>query len=47
MIGGEVDLRINIYRGQININNANGTKDGVNVTESGTNGVEAVQKKDR
>ena len=32
-IGGEVDLRINIYRGQVDTNNtminANGTKDGV------------------
>lgn len=33
-IGGEVDLRINIYRGQVDANNAtinaNGTKNGVN-----------------
>jgi len=33
-IGGEVDLRINIYRGQVDANNAtinaNGAKDGVN-----------------
>ena len=43
-IGGEVDLRINIYRGQ---NNANGIKTGVNIdsngiddAENGTNGIE-------
>ena len=36
-IGGEVDLRINIYRGQVDTNNAminaNDTKDGVNGVE--------------
>lgn len=31
-IGGEVDLRINIYRGQIN---ANGVKDGIDGVENG------------
>ena len=39
-IGGEVDLRINIYRGQVDTNNAiinaNGTKNG---TKNGANGV--------
>ena len=41
-IGGEVDLRINIYRGQVDTNNAiinaNGTKNGVNY------GVEVLNK---
>lgn len=41
-IGGEVDLRINIYRGQVDTNdatiNANDAKNGVNRNESGTNG---------
>lgn len=46
-IGGEVDLRINIYRGQVDTNNAinaNGTKNGANGVEcgadNGTNGTE-------
>ena len=40
-IGGEVDLRINIYRGQVDTNNAminaNDTKDGVNGVDYGVN----------
>ena len=44
-IGGEVDLRINIYRGQFGANNAIGTKNGVNNMRNGTNKIEAVQKK--
>ena len=43
-IGGEVDLRINIYRGQVDTNNAvinvNGIKNGVNDIENGAKGVE-------
>ena len=47
-IGGEVDLRINIYRGQVETNNAtnndngvrNGVENGVIGVESGVNGVE-------
>ena len=35
-IGGEVDLRINIYRGQ---NNANGIKTGVNIDDNGIDDV--------
>ena len=53
-IGGEVDLRINIYRGQVNTNNANdakndisGVKNGVNGNESGTNGVEVPLNKEQ
>ena len=57
-IGGEVDLRINIYRGQVDTNNAminaNGTKDGVNgvgcgVNDAGngTNGVEVSLNKEQ
>ena len=42
-IGGEVDLRINIYRGQVDTNNANSTKNGANGVkcgaDDGTNGV--------
>ncbi len=38
-IGGEVDLRINIYRGQVDTNNAminaNDTKDGANGVNDG------------
>lgn len=49
-IGGEVDLRINIYRGQVDTNNAtintNGVENGVNNTENGTNGVEVPLKKE-
>ena len=41
-IGGEVDLRINIYRGQIDTNNAtidiNDTNNGVNEIKNGVNG---------
>ena len=48
-IGGEVDLRINIYRGQVDTNNAkisaNSTKDDVNDIENGTNGVEVARQK--
>lgn len=48
-IGGEVDLRINIYRGQVDTNNAkisaNSTKDDVNDIENGTNGVEVTRQK--
>ena len=40
-IGGEVDLRINIYRGQVDTNNAminaNDTKNGTNGVNCGTN----------
>ena len=40
-IGGEVDLRINIYRGQVNTNNtminANGTENGANGVNFGVN----------
>ena len=43
-IGGEVDLRINIYRGQVDTNNAminaNDTKDGVNGVDCGVNNAE-------
>lgn len=46
-IGGDVDLRINIYRGQSNattgakdgVDGANGIKDGANGVENGANGV--------
>ncbi len=42
-IGGEVDLRINIYRGQVATNNAiinaNGTKNNCGAND-GTNGAE-------
>ena len=48
-IGGEVDLRINIYRGQVDTNNAkisaNSTKDDVNDIENGTNDVEVARQK--
>jgi len=54
-IGGEVDLRINIYRGQVDTNNAminaNSTKDGVdcgvNDAGNGTNGVEVQLNKEQ
>lgn len=53
-IGGEVDLRINIYRGQVNTNNAminaNGTGNGingVNDTENGTNSIEVPLNKEQ
>ena len=57
-IGGEVDLRINIYRGQVDTNNATinandakndigGVKNGVNGNESGTNGVEVPLNKEQ
>ena len=56
-IGGEVDLRINIYRGQIDTNsamiNANNIENGVNGVENGadstrnvTNGVEVPLNKE-
>ena len=47
-IGGEVDLRINIYRGQVDTNNAiinaNDTKNGAN---DGTNGAEVSLNKEQ
>ena len=54
-IGGEVDLRINIYRGQVATNNAminaNGTKNGANGVkcgvDDGTNGVEVPLNKEQ
>ena len=57
-IGGKVDLRINIYRGQVDTNNAminaNDTKDGVNGVDcgvndagNGTNGVEVPLNKEQ
>ena len=57
-IGGEVDLRINIYRGQVDTNNAminaNDTKDGANGVDcgvndagNGTNGVEVPLNKEQ
>ena len=54
-IGGEVDLRINIYRGQVHTNNAiinaNGTKNGVNGVkcgaDDGTNGTEVPLNKEQ
>ena len=57
-IGGEVDLCINIYRGQVDTNNAtinandaqnaiSGVKNGVNSNGSGTNGVEVPFNKEQ
>ncbi len=50
-IGGEVDLRINIYRGQDDTNNAiinaNNAKNGVAGVENGTDGVEVSLKRNR
>ena len=57
-IGGEVDLRINIYRGQVGTNNAiinaNSTKNGANSVnygiidnENGTNGVKVPLNKEQ
>ena len=54
-IGGEVDLRINIYRGQVDTNNAiinaNGTKNGANGVkcgaDDGTNGAEVSLNKEQ
>ena len=57
-IGGEVDLRINIYRGQVDTNNAtinannaknniDGVENGVNGNGSGTNGVEVPLNKEQ
>ena len=54
-IGGEVDLRINIYRGQVDTNNAiinaNGTKNGANGVkcgaDDGTNGAEVPLNKEQ
>ena len=43
-IGGEVDLRINIQRGQIETNNATNNANGVDGEESGTDGVEVAGK---
>ena len=56
-IGGEVDLRINIYRGQIDTNSAminanniengvNGVENGADSTRNGTNGVEVPLNKE-
>ena len=55
VIGGEVDLRINIYRGQVDTNNAtfnaNGTKNGANGVkcgaDDGTNGTEVPLNKEQ
>ncbi len=51
-IGGEVDLRINIYRGQqVDTNNAtinvNGVGNGVNVIENGANAVKVPDSADK
>jgi predicted HTH transcriptional regulator len=50
-IGGEVDLRINIYRGEAETNNArinaNVTQYGVNNTEYSTNGVKVELNKEQ
>lgn len=57
-IGGEVDLRINIYRGQVDTNNAminangtengtNGVNYGVNDDGNGTNGAEVSLNKEK
>jgi len=54
-IGGEVDLHINIYRGQVDTNNAiinaNGTKNGANGvkcgSDNGTNGAEVPLNKEQ
>ena len=54
-IGGEVDLRINIYRGQVDTNsamiNANGIKNGANGVncgaDAGTNGAEMLFNKEQ
>lgn len=50
-IGGEVDLRINIYRGQDDTNNAiinaNNAKNGVAGVENGTDGVEVPLNKEQ
>ena len=50
-IGGEVDLRINIYRSQSDTNNAminaNGIESGVNGANCGTNGVEVTLNKEQ
>ena len=54
-IGGEVDLRINIYRGQVDTNNAiinaNDTKNGANGVkcgaDDGTNGAEVPLNKEQ
>ena len=49
--GGEVDLRINIYRGQDDTNNAiinaNNAKNGVAGVENGTDGVEVPLNKEQ
>ena len=50
-IGGEVDLRINIYRGQVDTNNAkinaNGAKNDVSYIENGTGGVKVPLNKEQ
>ena len=49
--GGEVDLRINIYRGQVDTNNANSTKNGAKGVkcgaDDGTNGTEVPLNKEQ
>ena len=50
-IGGEVNLRINIYRGQVDTNNANSTKNGANGVkcgaDDGTNSTEVPLNKEQ
>ena len=50
-IGGEVDLRINIYRGQNHTNNARinakKTKNGVNDIKNGIDGVKISRTKEQ
>ena len=50
-IGGEVDLRINIYRGQVDTNNAiinaKHTKNGVNGVENGANSVRVTPNREQ
>ena len=50
-IGGEVDLRINIYRGQVDTNNAkinaNDAKNDVNYIENGTSGAKVPLSKEQ
>ena len=50
-IGGEVDLRINIYRGQNDTNNARinakKTKNGVNDIKNGIDGVKISRTKEQ
>ena len=50
-IGGEVDLRINIYRGQVDMNNAtinaNSVGNGVSSIENGTNAIKVPDNADK